>query len=204
MENLTDFNLIKFIIFFIPGFISIKIWSLIVANELKKVSDYVLEIISYSCFNFALFSWLILLMNKYSEWFNQYYFFNIIGYLLMILIGPIIWPIILYKIRTSKYFCERFLIPIPKSWDYFFSKREECFILIHLTNGSLIGGIYSNDSYASSYPESEDLYIEEIWKIDEKGHFINKLEGTKGLWVPKSSYDYIEFLKLNYEEVNNG
>ena len=200
MENITDFNLIKFIFFFIPGFISIKIWNLIVANDLKKVSDYVLEIISYSCFNFALFFWLILLMNKYYIWFNENYFFNIMGYLLMILIGPVIWPILLYNIRTSKFFKERFLIPIPKSWDYFFSKREECFVLIHLTNGALIGGIYSNKSYASSYPESEDLYIEEVWEINNKGHFINKIEGTIGLWIPKTSYNYIELFELNYEE----
>jgi hypothetical protein len=200
MDFLNDFSLIKFIVFFIPGFISIKIWGLIVANDQKKVSDYVLEVISYSCFNFALFSWLILLMNKHLDWFNQHYYIVIISYLLMILIGPIIWPITIYKIRTSKYFCEHFLIPIPKSWDFFFSKREECFILIHLTNGSKIGGIYSENSYSSSYPESEDLYLEEVWDVDKNGNFIEKLKDTKGIWIPKSSYTYIEFFELNYEE----
>ncbi len=200
MSTLLEFDIIKFIIFIIPGFISMKIWCLIVANDSKKIAENVLEVISYSCFNYAALSWLILIINKNFEWFTLHTFWLIIFILLILLIFPILWPILLYKIRTTTFFKNHFMHPIPKPWDYFFSKKEGCFILIHLNNGAKIGGLFSSDSYASSFPNKEDLFIEQVWEINDKGEFIKEIEGTRGLWVSNSCFEYLEFFKIEYEE----
>jgi hypothetical protein len=56
MENLFEFNLRNIIIFLIPGFISIKVWSLLVASEYEKIKDIIFETIIYSCVNYAILS----------------------------------------------------------------------------------------------------------------------------------------------------
>jgi hypothetical protein len=69
-------------------------------------------------------------------------------------------------------------------------------MLIHLNNGKMIGGLYGTDSFASSYPEKEDLYLQEIWKIDSEGKKKKKIIGSKGLLVNHESIEFIEFFDI--------
>ncbi len=74
-------------------------------------------------------------------------------------------------------------------------------MLIHLHSGKLIGGLYYEESFASSYPENKDLYLKEVWKINKQGEFIEKVEDTAGLLI---SYDMIEYIELfNLKEGEN-
>lgn len=55
---------------------------------------------------------------------------------------------------------------IPKAWDHFFrNRRKACWVLVHLKGGGLVGGVFSKNSFASSYPDPEDLYLEEVWQV---------------------------------------
>lgn len=200
MNSLLELDLTKFILFIIPGFISIKIWCLIVASDSKKIADNIFEVISYSCFNYASLSWLIIIIMKNFEWFTHHMFLLILFILLILLIFPVLWPILLYRIRTTNFFKEHSMHPIPKPWDYFFSKKEGCFILVHLKNDAKIGGFYSSNSYASAFPNNEDLFIEQVWAINENGEFLNKIEGTKGILISNSCFEYLEFFEIEYEE----
>ena len=82
------------------------------------------------------------------------------------------------------------------TWDYFFGLREPCFMLIHLKSKNTIGGLFKDSSFASSFPASEDIYLEEIWKINEKGEFIEKLPQTAGMLVNIQTIEYIELYKI--------
>jgi hypothetical protein len=77
-------------------------------------------------------------------------------------------------------------------------------MLLHLTNGRVIGGLYGLDSFASSYPEKEDLYLQEVWKIDKEGKFIKKISDTKGLLVNYTTIEYIELFNINEGEKKHG
>ncbi|WP_407921100.1 DUF6338 family protein [Acetivibrio mesophilus] len=75
---------------------------------------------------------------------------------------------------------------------------------MHLKSGKLIGGLYAGESFASSFPYKEDIYISEVWGVNEKGEFLDRIEGTKGMWISKDYFDYIEFFEItNSEEVTN-
>jgi hypothetical protein len=192
------FNLDKlsiFILFFIPGFISIKVWSFLVPSQNRKMSEQLFEAVTYSCINFALLSWLIVLISKDEFQQNSPVLFYIMTFLILF-IFPIVWPF-LVKLLLTKWST---LHPTPKAWDYFFGLREPCYALIHLKNGKLIGAFYGGRSFASSYPESEDLYFQEVWKVNEEGEFISQINSTKGLLISKDSYDYIEFFEGMKEE----
>lgn len=60
--------------------------------------------------------------------------------------------------------------------------------------------MYASGSAASSYPEPEDLYLEEVWNIDDEGKFIERVEDTMGLLVNSETIDYIELFKYKVKE----
>ncbi|GAA0733734.1 DUF6338 family protein [Clostridium oceanicum] len=193
-------KMILFIILFIPGFISVKVWKLMVACENTKFKDYIFETVAYSCINFGVMFFFI--RKAANPNFQKNYpslFYIIVLFTLVIM--PIIWPLIFKKILGLEFFQGRIIQPIPKAWDYFFSKGECCYVLIHLKNSQLIGGLYGGNSFVSAFPYKQDIYLEEVWKIDENGNFLNKIEYTKGVIIDKDSFNYIEIFKpVNNEE----
>lgn len=68
--------------------------------------------------------------------------------------------------------------PAPRAWDHFFASRPDGWVRLRLKRGIWIGGVYapSEDglpSYASGYPESQDLFLAETVEVDpETGAFI--------------------------------
>ena len=86
---------------------------------------------------------------------------------------------------------------IPKSWDYHFGKEEPYWILLTLKDGKKIGGFFGTHSFASSFPAEEDLYIEELWVIDEEGKFVQPIENSGGCLIRRNDINFIEFFKLS-------
>lgn len=93
--------------------------------------------------------------------------------------------------------------PIPKSWDYIFSKQEAFFILVTLYDDTKIGGIWYRGSYASSYPSDEDIYISIEYKVDEDGAFVEELPLTKGCWVNARNIKCFELFEIKSREGRN-
>ena len=58
ITNISDFLL--FLIIFLPGFISLKIYDLLVPSAPRDFSKSFFEVIAYSALNYGFFSWLIL------------------------------------------------------------------------------------------------------------------------------------------------
>ncbi|MFW6275603.1 MAG: hypothetical protein ACOC2M_03110 [bacterium] len=57
MTILEANQLIAFIVFFIPGFISMKVYHLMIASDKINFSNAVGEAIAFSSINYAAFSW---------------------------------------------------------------------------------------------------------------------------------------------------
>ena len=189
----TD-KLVLFLAFFIPGFISIKIYDLLVPSERRDFSKCLIEAIGYSSLNYAAFFWLIILI--YS---NNIYFYNKILYfillLIIIFIMPVTWPILFLKLSKWEPIARNIIHPVLKPWDYLFCKREAFWVIIHLKDGRKVGGTYGKNSFTSSYPSEEQIYLEKVWKLNENGIFLEPIEGSKGIIVSSSEILAIEFYK---------
>lgn len=189
-----------FIIFFIPGFVSVKVWGFIVPTKTRNMNEDLFEVISYSCINFALTSWLIIIIRNDTFQSNHPILFVVL-FLAILLIFPIIWPVLFHLLMNSK-FVSKFVIHFfPTAWDYHFKKGEQQYVLIHLQNGKLIGGLWG---FSSSYPNVEDIYLLETWKVNEKGEFLECIEATNGLWIGKENIQYIEFFKAQTDNNEEG
>lgn len=185
-------KIILFIIFFVPGFISMKIYHLLIASDKINFSNSLSEAIGFSSINFASFSWLIYLMYRYN-FIENYLTLYILINLFIIFIAPILWTIIYVKFAKSNRFKKYILNPIRSPWDYFFEQRKSYWIIVNLKNGEKIGGAYSENSFSSVYPHKEQLYLEELWELNDDGSFKKKKNRTKGVIILGDEIKSIEF-----------
>jgi hypothetical protein len=189
----TD-KLLLFLIFFVPGFISIKIYDLLIAGERTDFTKSIFEVVGYSALNFAALSWLIILIQS-GSFYQNHTFWYFICLIFILFIFPICWPIIYIKLSNCEFLAKYILQLAPSPWDYVFDKRESFWIIIHLRNGKKIGGIYGANSYASAYPDKEQIYLEEVWKIDENEKFKEPIEKSKGMIILGDEILSIELFK---------
>lgn len=187
-------KIILFLALFMPGFISIKVYELIVATKHRDFSDSVPEAIGYSVLNFAVLSWLIFLIS--SSDFNKnspklYYLYII----LIFFIFPIIWPLLFIWASKLKFIKRYILSPINMPWDEVFSRREAYWVIIHMKDGRKIGGKYGKFSRASAFPNQRQIYLEKLWELDNNNVFLKKIERSNGAIFFEDEISVIEFFK---------
>lgn len=174
-----------------PGFISIKAYELFFPAQRIESSKKVIDAVTYSCINYALLFWPILYVEKtgINETFQFGYFFF---YMCVLFIFPVFWVWLWKKIRTSQRFQNSAPHPTEKPWDFVFNKREPYWVIVTLKNGNKLGGSYDSNSFSSSFPAEEQLYLEECWVINEDEGFERKRESSKGVIILSSEMVSIE------------
>lgn len=187
-------KLALFLIFFIPGFISIKVYDLLVPSEQRDFSKSLFEAIGYSSLNFAALFWLIILIHSGNFYVNHKIWYFIFLFLI-IFVAPVLWPILFLKSSSWRPISKYIIHPFQKPWDYVFSKREPRWVIIHLKDGRKIGGKYDTNSFSSSYPSEEQIYLEEVWELDDNGKFKKPIERSKGIIVLSKEILGIEFFQ---------
>jgi hypothetical protein len=83
--------------------------------------------------------------------------------------------------------------PVPTAWDYVFSQSAGSWVLITLADGSTVAGVFSARSFASSEPSHRDLYLEQIYEIEDDGPW-QPVPMNRGVWIRGEAIRTIEFL----------
>ena len=114
---------------------------------------------------------------------------------LILVIFPVLWPILFFRISTSRLGARFIIHPMRKPWDYVFSRRQAYWVIVHLRDGRKIGGRFDRKSFASSYPADEQIYIEEVWRLDEDGRFEpdGQVVRSQGILVLRDDILAVEF-----------
>jgi hypothetical protein len=193
MDIKSSHDILFFILFFIPGFIMLKVYNLLVARDKFDFSSGLFEAVAFSCINYAICSPLILFMVKY-DWLTNHFYFFLVTLSLIILILPILFVRLYIAILNSKWAAKNKMLDIHKSaWDFFFSKGQSKWIIVTLKGGKKIGGKYQDGSFASSYPD-KDIYISEVWKLKENSIGFDRIvDRTSGILILESEISSIEF-----------
>lgn len=185
-------KLILFLIFFIPGFVSLKVYDLLIPNQRRDISKSVYEIVAFSALNFAVFFWLIELINQ-PEFRTSNPFIFYFSLSLIFLAFPAAWPFLYIKLYDWEWFAKNVVDLSPTAWDYHFRCKQTYWVIVHLKDKRKIGGLFGLNSYASTYPNEEQVYLEEVWKLDSDGRFLKKIDRTKGIIILKEDILAIEF-----------
>lgn len=193
-ELLNTDNLSLFLYFVVPGFVAMKVYDLIVPSDRRKFGESVIEAVSFSMINLAFTFWIIAEINNPEFRSNSpllYYFVTFI----VVFAAPAVLAIASHRFLASRFLRGIMLHPTPSGWDYFFSKGQACWILFHLKSGAKLGGLYGEHSFASSFPNEQEVYVQEIWRVDELGRFVEKVEGTAGTIIKRDECTLIELFK---------
>lgn len=197
MSALEGDKLVLFVLFVIPGFVSLRTYDLLYPAERIDGLRRAVEAISYSCINYAVLSpfliafWPQLIDPQLSELISIP---MLIGILFVAPAGlAFLWRYL--RLRLA----EKGIIhhPIGRSWDFVFQKQPACWIKIYLKDdGGVIGGYYGSNSFASSSPEPQDIFLQEAWKINEAGGFEKMKTRSTGVLVKADVVSHIEFRSI--------
>lgn len=197
MDKLFDNQqtLALFLIFFVPGFISIKIYDVFVPGERRDFSKSLLDAVAYSALNFVALSWLIALMRSGQMPLWLWY----VSFFLVCVAAPAAWPVLLFKFRNTARVAKHIPGPISGVWDAVFAQRQQYWVIIHLKDGRRIGGVYSTRSFTSSSPAAPEMFLEEVWQLSETGVFEKPVESSAGILVLAAEILGLEFFQ--YDEI---
>ena len=84
--------------------------------------------------------------------------------------------------------------PTPTAWDKVFQDRGPTFVRILNSEGRWIAGYFGTGSYASSFPEDHQIYLERTHSIDENGVLGDEIPGTRGCIVNCADLQLLELL----------
>lgn len=187
-------KLFLFIAFVIPGFISLKFYQLLYPGALRNAADQLVDAVAYSCVNYALLLWLILVVES-SRLSEVHPYFYYVFYAFVLFVAPIIWVVFWSWMRTWEIFQKNAPHPVAKPWDFVFQQRKQYWLIVYLKGGEKIGGKFSTKSFASSSPADEQIYLEEVWLV-ENGVLQRPVKESAGVLIGISEISHIEF--FNY------
>lgn len=73
------------------------------------------------------------------------------------------------------------------------------FVLVHLKSGDLLGGHWGGRSYADSFPNDGDIYLEAVCDVDDRGRFGERLPHTRGVLLTRNEYSYLQLFEVPEE-----
>jgi hypothetical protein len=119
------------------------------------------------------------------------------GTIALVLVAPVVCGFAMAQFRWSEprnAMLRRFTVvdPAPTSWDFVFTGGGPYFVRAKLRDGERVGGYFGDGSSASSYPEPQDLYLEEAWRLRDDGSFVEPLPSSRGLLLRHGDVEILE------------
>ena len=85
--------------------------------------------------------------------------------------------------------------PTPSDWVFSHEAGKHFYVRFHRKEGEDLGGYFGENSFATSSPNGQEIYVEEVWRLDEDGRFIEPVEETQGAIVNREDCTLIEFVE---------
>lgn len=193
-------------LFLMPGFIARSVLSSIYPTLQPSDSRLALTAITLSCVNYGVWSWLLVLSWQ-RHWYQSNGFLAFLA-VLVLLLSPVVGTLSFVKLTQSKAGrAAREALglrhPAPKAWDYFFGKRKACWVIVTLKSGRVIGGYYGTESFASSFPHEEDLYLELLCNMTPDGRLSGITSLTFGGIIRMEEVELLEFFRYVPQEIES-
>jgi hypothetical protein len=197
LEGISDLYFVLSI--FVPGFIYNGVLRQFVPLHESTLKETVfLKLLTATAFNYALCSPLIYFFLYRTDVFAIQW--RMVAWFIVIFLAPVVFALVRARLiqttrpdRLYRYVGLRPINPIPTGWDWIFSRTGTCFVLVTLTDGTVVAGFFGGDSMASSDPDRRDIYIEKLYTIPSDGGPWIEVKGSLGMQIDGSQIAYIEF-----------
>lgn len=195
MNIWDESKLFLFIAFVVPGFIAIKAYELLSPSIAVDSSKQLIDAVSYSCINYSLLFWPIFIVES-----NEVSRSNPSLYALFYMFVLFVFPVAIvfaWRFLREREWLQMYLPhPTLKPWDFVFAKRGTFWVIVTLKNGEKIAGLFGSNSFASSAPAEEQIYLEERWLLNEDGGFERPLVKSSGVIVLSSEISSVELIHV--------
>ena len=191
-------SVVMLVFLVVPGFIFIRVIDALVPGRRQSFGK---EIIDIGCWSFATLAvWFVpgLVLFESKDRLPYLVYHLLLGALVVlgVFATPILLAYIVYKLEGRGYLKSLGAHPNPTSWDWFFSNRAgNYYVRFHRKEGKDLGGYFGENSFAASSPNAQQIYVEELWRVDEEGKFIEPIEGSEGAMVNREDCEFIEFFE---------
>jgi len=197
LKALTDPGAVTAILLFVlPGFVAFKLDQQLRPQEVRTPVDSLIEIIAYSLINDLLWSPLYgfslqqPMPDSISKWFLRVF---------VLIVSPAVLTL-LYA-RGVDLLANRGVMPSPiaKPWDHIFQRvvkrvaTRQMGVILTLQDGRRVAGVFRPPAFASSFPADEQLYLAEVWVVDDDGGFGKRVAGSLGLLIDADDILLMEF-----------
>jgi len=188
------------VLFLIPGLNCTWVIERLAGPSRLKGTERLLRAVAWSVLIYAAASpWLLRIGRKVVQQETIWPWEPILGAILLVFIAPVGLGGIVSFLRSNEYakgFLRRFtsIDPSPAAWDFAFKRRGAFFLRIRLRQGGRVGGLFSDSSFASAYPQPQEVFIEQAWRLDPDGSFVEPLPGGQGLLIPADAIELVEFM----------
>ncbi len=201
MPDLTLERLQLFLLVVMPGIIAIKVYDLFYPPEKRDFGSSLLEAMAYGLLNLAIWVLPLISINR-KPFIEAHLAWYAVLSACFLVISPVLLALGVVWLRNTRFVSSRVGYPNKTAWDDFFKRRQECWILFHLKDGRMLGGYFGEKSYASTFPQQPEIYVEEVWRVDAGGEFIEKVEGTLGTVIRQADCERLEFLFVEGDDTN--
>lgn len=195
-DLLIEDRWVLFLVFVVPGFVAMKTHDLLVPVATRDWSKVLVEVVSYSMLNLALLFPLLHFLNSGAFSSRRPLLYGL-GMVFILAVFPSGLAIAARFLREVRWLRRFILHPSPTGWDFFFTRRQVGWVLLHFKDGKKMGGYFGEQSLASAYPSPQDIYLEQVWRVDGDGKFRDKVPQTAGTVVRFEECSAIEFFEID-------
>jgi len=185
--------------FIMPGFVANRVFSFAHSSPETNEGRMLLGAITLSSVNYGVLSWLLVL-----AWTEKWYADPILLTLLVLFVlfvSPIAIALLLVKAIDAEWALHfrsifRIAHPVPKAWDSFFRKGIPCWVVATLKGGRLVAGLYGGNSFASSFPAQEDIYLEKLCMLSPEGKMECVIDRSLGGIIRMENVEMLELFEI--------
>lgn len=201
----TSFSeILVLVLFIIPGFVLMRVKRLAYPTAESSTAGTVLDSLALSCVIYALASPLIYLGYLHRWYVTKPRLSAAIALLVLLILPATLGAAYVWFTKTGRMRWLGVLLgfphPDPTAWDYHFRKGRAYWVWLTFRNGKVMAGLFGQNSFASSFPQQRDLYIEKLLRLDEHGHVVELIEQSAGALVMMDEVERIQFFEIHEDK----
>lgn len=189
------------VLIFIPGYIFLQFTKGAVAFVPQTVdARYFFAVITWGgLIHVAAVYWTAPIIGWYqNDQFDEHMAYVFVWAILTLVVGPLgagilgAWFIQLPWIdKALGLIAMDYVSRTPSAWNYAV-KAGPRWVKVHLKDGTVIGGVYEDSSFADDTDE-QDLFLERVYNLTDTGDFADPVQNTAGVWIPHDVMSHVMF-----------
>jgi hypothetical protein len=183
----------------VPGFLFIRVFDNLLPGRRRDLGQQIIDVGSWSFVIMTLWFLPALILFRLSDRLPEWLYYLLL--LALVVLGALVTPILLayifYRMEGRGYLKNlgNKPSPTPSDWVFSGSADDHYYVRFHRKEGKDLGGYFGENSFAASSANGQEIYVEEVWRLDEGGRFIERVKGTRGAIVNREDCELIEFFE---------